>query len=140
VEKAHLAIGQGEAEKLQKKVVGKGKFTLEDFLTALKQVQRMGPLEQLVKLIPGVGARLPTQGMDPKRIKHVEAIILSMTPQERATPELLNGSRRARIAKGSGRPVSEVNRLLKQFKQMNKMMKQLKGMRGMPGLPGMMPR
>lgn len=140
VEKAHLAIDQEEAERLQKKVVGKGRFTLEDFLTALKQVQKMGPLEQLVKLIPGMGARLPMAGMDPRRIKHIEAIILSMTPQERATPEVLNGSRRARIAKGSGRPVSEVNRLLKQFKEMNKMMKQLKGMRGMSGLPGMMHR
>jgi signal recognition particle subunit SRP54 len=80
--------------------------------------------------------------VDPKRIKHIEAIVLSMTPQERRRPDILNGSRRARIAKGAGRPVQEVNRLLEQFKQMQKMMKQLKGMGmgklpfgGMPGLP-----
>jgi signal recognition particle subunit SRP54 len=80
--------------------------------------------------------------MDPKRFKHVEAIILSMTPAERENPKILNGSRRARIAKGSGRPVAEVNRLLKQFKEMQKFMKQMKGMmggaggtRGMPGMP-----
>jgi len=79
--------------------------------------------------------------MDPKRFKHVEAIILSMTLEERKNPKILNGSRRARIAKGSGRPVSEVNRLLKQFKEMQKFMKQMKGMMGgpggIPGMPGM---
>ena len=87
----------------------------------------MGPLEQLVKLIPGVGSKLPIGNVDPKRMKHIEAIILSMTPEERKKPEILNGSRRARIAKGSGRPVSEVNRLLKQFKEMQKIMKQMRG-------------
>lgn len=134
VERAQLAADQGESERLEKKVLGEGRFTLEDFLAALKQVQRMGPVEQLVKLIPGMNRRLPTAAMDPKRMKHVEAIILSMTPEERQHPELLNGSRRSRIAKGSGRPVSEVNRLMKQFKEMNKMMKQLKGMGGMSGM------
>jgi signal recognition particle subunit SRP54 len=90
-----------------------------------------------------MGKRLPTGGMDPKRMKHVEAIILSMTPEERRKPEILNGSRRARIAKGSGRSVQEVNRLMKQFKDMQKMMKQMKGMQGMQGMrgmQGMMPR
>jgi signal recognition particle subunit SRP54 len=137
VERAHQAFDVAEAEKLQKSMMGKRGMTLEDFLTALKQVQKMGPLEQVARMIPGIGAKLPTAGMDPKRMKHVEAIILSMTPDERRRPELLNGSRRARIAKGSGRPVSEVNRLMKQFGEMNKMMKQLKGMRGMPRVPGM---
>ena len=113
--------------RLEQKVLGKGRFTLEDFLSTLRQIQKMGPLEQLVKLIPGVGAKLPTGNMDPKRMKHIEAIILSMTPEERRKPEILNGSRRARIARGSGRPVSEVNRLLKQFKEMQKMMKQMRG-------------
>ena len=136
VERAQLAVDQGESERLEKKVLGEGRFTLEDFLTALKQVQRMGPVEQLVKLIPGMNRRLPPAAMDPKRMKHVEAIILSMTPEERRCPELLNGSRRARISRGSGRPVSEVNRLMKQFREMNKMMKQLKGMGGMLGMSG----
>ena len=136
VERAQLAVDQGESERLEKKVLGEGRFTLEDFLTALKQVQRMGPVEQLVKLIPGMNRWLPPAAMDPKRMKHVEAIILSMTPEERRRPELLNGSRRARISRGSGRPVSEVNRLMKQFREMNKMMKQLKGMGGMLGMSG----
>lgn len=140
VERAQLAVDQEESEGLQAKVLGEGRFSLDDFLTALKQVQRMGPLEQLVKLIPGMSNRLPAAATDPRRMKHVEAIILSMTPDERRRPEVLNGSRRSRIAKGSGRPVSEVNRLMKQFKEMKKMMKQFKGMRGMPGMPGMMPR
>jgi signal recognition particle subunit SRP54 len=127
VERAQAAIDEEEQARLQEKVLGKGRFTLEDFLTTLRQIQKMGPLEQLVKLIPGVGAKLPTANMDPRRMKHIEAIILSMTPEERRKPEILNGSRRARIARGSGRPVSEVNRLLKQFKEMQKIMKQVRG-------------
>jgi signal recognition particle subunit SRP54 len=127
VERAQAAIDEEEQARLQDKVLGKGRFTLEDFLTTLRQIQKMGPLEQLVKLIPGVGAKLPTANMDPRRMKHIEAIILSMTPEERRKPEILNGSRRARIARGSGRPVSEVNRLLKQFKEMQKIMKQVRG-------------
>ncbi|MEX0979466.1 MAG: signal recognition particle protein [Gemmatimonadota bacterium] len=128
VERAERAVSTEEQEALEKKMMGKGRFTLEDFLTAMRQVQKMGPLEQLVKLIPGMGKKIPTANMDPKRMKHVEAIILSMTPQERQKPEILNGSRRARIARGSGRPVSEVNRLMKQFRDMQKMMKQMKGL------------
>ena len=127
VERAQAAMDVEEQARLEQKVLGKGRFTLEDFLSTLRQIQKMGPLEQLVKLIPGVGAKLPTANMDPKRMKHIEAIILSMTPEERRKPEILNGSRRARIARGSGRPVSEVNRLLKQFKEMQKMMKQVRG-------------
>jgi signal recognition particle subunit SRP54 len=140
VERAQRAIDQEEQEKLQEKVLGKGKFTLEDFLTAMRQVQKMGPLDQLLKLIPGMGKLSgPVSQMDPKRIKHVEAIILSMTPEERRKPDILNGSRRKRIALGSGRPVSEVNRLIKQFREMEKMMKQMKGMMGGGGggFPGM---
>jgi len=127
VERAQAAMDMEEQERLQAKVLGKGRFTLEDFLSTLRQIQKMGPLEQLVKLIPGVGSKLPTANMDPRRMKHIEAIILSMTPEERRNPEILNGSRRARIARGSGRPVSEVNRLLKQFKEMQKIMKQVRG-------------
>ena len=127
VERAQTSMDMEEQARLEQKVLGKGRFTLEDFLTTLRQIQRMGPLEQLVKLIPGVGSKLPTGNMDPKRMKHIEAIILSMTPQERNKPDILNGSRRARIARGSGRTVSEVNRLLKQFKEMQKIMKQVRG-------------
>ena len=131
VERAQVAFDQEEQQSLQEKVLGQGRFTLEDFLVAMRQVQKMGPLDQLMKLIPGAARmNIPAANLDPKRFKHVEAIILSMTPQERRKPEVLNGSRRARIAKGSGRPVSEVNRLMKQFKEMQKFMKQMKGMMG----------
>jgi signal recognition particle subunit SRP54 len=128
VERAQATMDVDEQARLEQKVLGKGRFTLEDFLSTLRQIQRMGPLEQLVKLIPGVGSKLPTGNMDPKKMKHIEAIILSMTPKERQKPDILNGSRRARIARGSGRPVSEVNRLMKQFKEMQKMMKQVRGL------------
>jgi len=138
VERAQIAMDEDEQARLQEKVLGKGRFTLEDILTSMRQVQRMGPLEQLVKLIPGMGKlKMPDGGVDPKRMKHVEAIILSMTPEERRRPEIINGSRRARIARGSGRPVSEINRLLKQFKEMEKFMKGMKGLMG--GLGGGMP-
>ncbi len=136
VERAQVAFDQGEQEKLQEKALGRGRFTLEDFLVAMRQVQKMGPLDQLMKLIPGAARmKIPAGNLDPKRFKHVEAIILSMTPLERRKPELLDRSRRARIAKGSGRPVSEVNRLMKQFKEMQKFMKQMKGMMGGGGMP-----
>ena len=88
----------------------------------------MGPLEQIMKMIPGMRRKLPLGSVDPKKVRHVEAIILSMTPAERSEPRLLDRSRRIRIARGSGRPVSEVNRLLKQFKEMQKLMKQMRGM------------
>jgi signal recognition particle subunit SRP54 len=140
VERAERAMDAKESAKLQEKVLGKGRFTLEDFLTAMQQVQRMGPLEQLMKLIPGVSKMaLPVGQMDPKRMKHVEAIILSMTPAERRDPKIINSSRRMRIAKGSGRPVSEVNKLLKQFTEMQKFMKQMKGMMPKGMMPGRMP-
>ncbi len=142
VERAQVAMDEKEQARLQDKVMGKGggRFTLEDFLVAMRQVQRMGPLEQLLKLIPGAGRlSIPAANLDPKRFKHVEAIILSMTPEERRRPEILNGSRRARIAKGSGRPVAEVNRLLKQFKEIQGFLKQMRGMMGglgdLPGAP-----
>jgi signal recognition particle subunit SRP54 len=131
VERAQRAVDQDESARLEEKVLGQGRFTLEDFLVAMRQVQKMGPLEQLVKLIPGMGKKLPIGNIDPKRMKHVEAIILSMTPEERRRPEILNGSRRSRIARGSGRSVAEVNRLMKQFKEMRKMMKQMRHMQGL---------
>jgi signal recognition particle subunit SRP54 len=138
VERAQVAFDQDEAAKLQEKVLGQGRFTLEDFLVVMRQVQKMGPMDQLLKLIPGAGRmKFPAANLDPKRFKHVEAIILSMTPEERRKPEILNGSRRSRIAKGSGRSVAEVNRLMKQFKEMQKFMKQMRGMMGGGGFPGM---
>lgn len=139
VERAQVAIDDNEQAELQDKVLGKGRFTLEDFLVAIRQIQRMGPLDQLMKLIPGTGRmKIPAANMDPRRFKHVEAIILSMTLEERRNPKILDASRRARIARGSGRPVSEVNRLLRQFKDMQKFMKPMKGMMGgMSGILGM---
>jgi len=148
VEKAQRSFDADEAAKLERKVMGSGRFDLEDFLVALRQFQNLGPLENLLKLIPGVNSKmLKNVKIDPQRFKHVEAIILSMTPQERKRPEMLNGQRRARIGRGSGRPVSEINQLLQQFKDMQKFMKQMKGLQGMmpkggmPRLPfGGMPR
>jgi signal recognition particle subunit SRP54 len=127
VERAQQTIDEETTRRFEKKVLGRGKLDLEDFLQSLKQIQRMGPLEGLLKMIPGVKPRmLEGVDMDPKRIRHVEAIILSMTPAERRNPRILTGSRRARIARGSGRSVHEVNRLLKQFKEMQKMMKDMR--------------
>jgi signal recognition particle subunit SRP54 len=146
VEKAQTAFDDDEAKRLERKVAKEGKFDLDDFLGVMRQLQKMGPLEGLLKMVPGVNAKmLKDSKMDPKAIRHVEAIVLSMTPQERRRPDIINGSRRLRIAKGSGRTVQEVNRLLTQFKQMQKMMKSMKGMGkgkgsrgfGMPRLPGM---
>jgi signal recognition particle subunit SRP54 len=148
VEKAQRSFDSDEAAKLEKKMMGAGRFDLEDFLVALRQFQNLGPLENLLKLIPGVNSKmLKNVKVDPKKFKHIEAIILSMTVQERKRPEMLNGQRRARIARGCGRPVSEINQLLTQFKDMQKFMKQMKAMQGMmpkggmPRLPfGGMPR
>src|SRR5690606_21669043 len=119
VEKAQAAFDKEQAAKLERKVMGGGRFDLEDFLTAMRQLQNLGPLENLLKLLPGVNNKmLKNIKVDPQRLKHIEAIILSMTPEERKRPELLNGSRRARISRGSGRPVQEINRLITQFKDM----------------------
>ncbi|MEE8192478.1 MAG: signal recognition particle protein [Gemmatimonadales bacterium] len=124
VEKAQEAVKVEDAERLARKATSKKGMDLEDFLVAMKQLQKMGPLEGLLGLLPGVNAKVLKQAKaDPRRIRHVEAIILSMTPDERRRPALLNGSRRSRIARGSGRTVQEVNALLKQFEQMRKMMK-----------------
>ena len=139
VEKAQQAFDADEAKKLEKKVRKEG-MDLEDFLGAMRQMQKLGPLEHLLKMVPGVNPKmLKDMKVDPKRMKHLEAIVLSMTPQERKKPEIINGSRRARIAKGCGRPVNEVNRLLDQFREMQKMMKKMGmgggGTGGMPRMP-----
>src|SRR5687767_7009101 len=127
VEKAQASFDEAEAKKLEKKVRKEG-MDLDDFLSAMRQVQKLGPLEGVLKMLPGVNSKMLKQAnLDPKRMKHVEAIVLSMTPAERRNPGLINGSRRARIAKGSGRTISEVNRLLEQFRDMQKMMKKAAG-------------
>ncbi|HZH80250.1 MAG TPA: signal recognition particle protein, partial [Gemmatimonadales bacterium] len=112
------------AQRLEKKARSKRGMDLADFLVALKQMQAMGPVKQVLGLLPGVNAQaLKAVNADDRRLKHVEAIVLSMTPQERADPAILTGSRRLRIAKGAGRTVQEVNRLLEQFQQMRKLLK-----------------
>jgi signal recognition particle subunit SRP54 len=126
VERAQAAVDRETAERLEKKARSRQGMDLADFLTALRQMQALGPLEQVLGLLPGVKAkalrRLP---VDERHLRHVEAIVLSMTPEERANPAILDGSRRLRIAKGSGRPVQEVNRLLEQFQQMRKFLKRM---------------
>lgn len=124
VEKATDAIDEKEAERTAKRMQS-GKFDLEDFLSTMKQVKKLGPLENLLKLLPGAKkAGLTDIKIDPKQIAHIEAIVLSMTPKERKNPEIIKASRKTRIAKGSGTSVQEVNKLLEQFDQMKKMMKQ----------------
>jgi signal recognition particle subunit SRP54 len=140
VEKAQAAFDEDEARELDKKVRKQG-MDLEDFLSAMRQIERLGPLEGMLKLLPGVNAKMLGQmKQNPDRMKHAEAIVLSMTREERKNPSIINGSRRARIARGSGRPVNEVNRLLDQFREMQKMMKKMAagGGRHMPaGMFGM---
>ncbi len=126
VERAAATIDRAAAERLEQKARSRQGMDLQDFLVALKQMQQMGPLKQLLGLLPGVPAKaLKGLPADDKRLRHVEAIILSMTPEERSDPRILNGSRRLRVAKGSGRPVQEVNRLLEQFQQMRKFLKRM---------------
>jgi signal recognition particle subunit SRP54 len=124
VEKAQATVDAKEAEKIAKKAVSKKGLDLEDFLSAMRQMQKLGPLKNVLGMLPGVNpAMLKAANLDDKRLKHVEAIVLSMTKKERSDPDILNGSRRLRIAKGSGRPVQEVNQLVAQFNQMKKLMK-----------------
>ena len=123
IEKAEAAIDSEEAEKLIKKLK-KNQFTFSDFLSQLQQLQKMGPLDQIVGMLPGMNtSALKGMQVDEKDLKHIEAIIYSMTPQEREQPSVINGSRRHRIAQGSGTSIQQVNKLLKQFEQMKKMMK-----------------
>ena len=122
VDRARAAAAAESARLNEAAILGKRTFDLADFLVAMRQLKRMGPLDQIARMIPGLPRSLPLGAADPKKLKHMEAIVLSMTPGERRRPEILNGSRRKRIARGSGRPVSEVNRLLKRFKQMRDML------------------
>src|SRR5215813_5381407 len=134
IEKALAAIDAGDAEKLEAKLRA-NEFTLEDFRDQLKTIRKMGPLEQIVGMLPGMGnlKALADNKPDEKQISRIEAIINSMTPEERRKQHIINGSRRKRIARGSGTSVEDVNRLLKQFVQMQKMLKQLGGMSGLAG-------
>ncbi len=125
IEKAEEVIDQDEAMKSAKRMQ-EGKFDLEDFLSTMKQIKKLGPLENLIKMIPGLPKEARGIKIDPKDMAHIEAIVLSMTPYERRHPDCLKATRKQRIASGSGRSVEEVNRLLKQFDQMKAMMKQFK--------------
>ncbi len=125
IEKAEEVIDQDEAMKTAKRMQ-EGKFDLEDFLSAMKQVRKLGPLENLLKMLPGMPKEARSIKVDPKDMAHIEAIILSMTPYERRHPECIKNSRKLRISKGCNRSVEEINRLLKQFEEMKKMMKQFK--------------
>lgn len=136
IEKAQTVYDLEEAKKMEKKF-RKDEFTLDDFLSQLQQVRKLGSFEQILGMLPGMGnIKKQLEGVDVdlngKEIKHIEAIIRSMTPRERADVSLLNGSRRKRIAQGSGTRVQEVNKLLKQFAEMRKMMKKMKKMQGSP--------
>jgi signal recognition particle subunit SRP54 len=124
VEKAQEAVDVQEAEKLEQKL-RKAQFTLEDFYQQMQQLKKMGPLESLLEMIPGVGKALRGATLDPKAMARVEAMILSMTPEERRSPQIINGSRRKRIAQGSGSSIQDLNRMLKQFDQMRKMLKSM---------------
>ncbi len=135
VEKAQGTVDEKEAERLAKKVKSKKGLDLTDFLGAMRQMQKMGPLKNVLGMLPGVTPAQIAAKVDEKKLKHVEAIVLSMTPKERADPDLIDGKRRLRIAKGSGRTVQEVNQLLSQFSQMKKMMKIAGKTGGMGNLP-----
>ena len=140
IEKAQQDYDAKEAEKVAEKM-RENTFDFNDFVDQLQQVQKMGPLDQIMKMIPGLAnnPQLKNLNVDQKQIDHTEAIVYSMTPEERENPDMLNPSRRRRIAAGSGRPVVEVNRMIKQFKQMRDMMSKMsKGnMKGLSNLPGM---
>jgi signal recognition particle subunit SRP54 len=135
IERAQQTVDETEAKRLEQKIRG-GSLTLQDFLEQMRQVRRMGPISQILGMLPGFrgAAKLRGAEVDEKQLDRVEAIIQSMTADERRRPDTINGSRRRRIAAGSGTSVQEVNALLGQFKQMQKLMKQI----GRGGLPPML--
>jgi signal recognition particle subunit SRP54 len=132
VERAEAAADIDDQEAMEKRLRA-GQFTFDDFLQAQRMMRKMGPLQSVVSMIPGLGKQMRGLNVDDRELARVEAIILSMTPEERRSPEVINGSRRARIARGSGTTVQQVNQLLQARKQMQKMMKQL-GRGKMPNL------
>ena len=131
IEKAEAAIDHEQAARLEQKI-RLDDFTLEDFREQLRTIRKMGPLENIIGMLPGLGSmkQLADNKPDEKQLVRIDAIISSMTPQERRRQEIINGSRRKRIARGSGTTVEEVNKLLKQFVQMRKMLKSIGGMGG----------
>jgi len=144
IEKAESAVDQKKAMELEKKLLA-NKFDFEDYLEQMRQMRKLGPIEQILGMIPGIGANASKlqMGDTEKQMAQVEAIIYSMTPAERRDPALINGSRRRRIAGGSGTSIQDVNRLLTQFEQMKQMTRMMAGggmagpgMPGMPGRPG----
>jgi signal recognition particle subunit SRP54 len=134
IEKAEAAVEDDEQEEMERRLRA-GQFTFDDFLAAQRMVRRMGPLQGIIKMIPGLGNQLKDVDVDEGQLRRAEAIVLSMTPQERRIPHLIDGSRRKRIAAGSGTTIQQVNQLLAARKQMEKMMKQM-GKGKMPTLPG----
>ena len=136
IERAEQAATEDEQAAMEARM-RKGQFTFDDFLSAQKMLRRMGPLQGVLKLIPGLGNQLQGADMDEGKLKRVEAIVLSMTPQERNLPHVIDGKRRQRIARGSGTSVEEVNRLMEARKMMEKMMKGM-GKGKMPALPPQM--
>jgi signal recognition particle subunit SRP54 len=137
IERAEQQVEEDEAKELERKL-RKGEFTLDDFLGQLRMMRRMGPLQSLLGMIPGFGGQqLKNMKVDERELDRIEAIMLSMTPEERRRPELIKGSRRLRIAKGSGTTVQQVNQLVKQFGQMQKVMKQI-GRGRMPDIQALM--
>jgi signal recognition particle subunit SRP54 len=124
IEKAEQRIDERQAQELERKI-RKNRFTLDDFLEQMQQVRKMGPLQSILKMMPGVGQQLGALKVDDRELDRLQAIITSMTPAERANPKIINGSRRRRIAEGSGTNVQAVSRLVKQFGQMQKLMKQI---------------
>ncbi|MDR8019580.1 signal recognition particle protein [Nesterenkonia aerolata] len=139
IEQAEASWDKGEAAKMAKKFADQEDFTLEDFLAQMQQLKKMGSMKKLLGMMPGAqGMRKELEQFDDSSLGRIEAIIYSMTPHERAAPKIINGSRRARIAKGSGVHVSEINQLLERFGQAQKMMKRMASGGGMPaGMPGM---
>ncbi len=138
VEKAQEQFDQEEARKLQKKIA-KNQFNFDDFLSQIQQIKKMGNIKDLAGMIPGVGKALKNMDMDDDAFKGIEAIIHSMTPEERSNPVIMNGSRRKRIASGSGTSIQEVNRLVKQFDETRRMMKKMSGGKNLQRMAGGMP-
>ena len=138
IEKAEATFDEVEAEKAARKLQ-KGEFTLEDFLSQFESMKRMGPLKDILAMIPGSGSLMREVDVDDRDLRRVEAIIQSMTPEERRNPKLIGGSRKRRIASGSGTRPQDVNRVLKQFVDAQKMMKMLAGGKGAPSLQGLFP-
>jgi signal recognition particle subunit SRP54 len=126
-------VAVDEQEELERRIRS-GEFSFDDFLSSYRMLRRMGPLKGVLKLIPGIGGQLDGLDVDERQMARVEAMVLSMTPDERRLPHLINGPRRRRIAAGSGTSIEEVNRLLQARKQMQKMMRQM-GKGKLPGLP-----